>query len=338
MSVEYGSEKVTEGGTPDVDGDKADAPTTTGPRRPWRSALAADLRGAIPDASLALVLSVLVFVVLWWRVENERSETIKLMPTLTGTEWMPYYALQAVGWAALWWSWATVILGLLVAGGRPGWLRVKTRTIEKVHRTTSLTVIGFTFVHIALMVWSRISNDNWGILRAIGECFVPWFWSGTFLGRFAIFIGLVAFYGAIILGISYYFRHMIGVRAWRFAHRFSILVYVLAVWHTFIYGTNVWFTGYQRTALWVMQLPIAYLALARLLAPLRRSERLPLKPRELAARLDLMTVLRLGVRLIAAAAIVLLAGIVVLDRTGGREHPAEYPTAEHMEHDAAGGE
>jgi hypothetical protein len=28
------------------------------------------------------------------------------------------------------------------------------------------------------------------------------------------------------------------VRVWRIAHRFSILVYVLAVWHTFIYGTS----------------------------------------------------------------------------------------------------
>lgn len=56
------------------------------------------------------------------------------------------------------------------------------------------------------------------------------------------------------LGLSYV-RHRLGVRAWRFAHRFSIPVYVLAVWHTFIYGTDVWFTGYQRMALWAMQLP-----------------------------------------------------------------------------------
>lgn len=302
------------------------------------------MRGAIPDASLALLLTAAILGVLWWRVEQQRSQTVQLMPELADFDYFPYYALQAFGWSALIWSWGTVILGLLVAGGRPSWLRVRTRTIEKLHRTTSLTVIGLTICHILLMVWSRVFNDRWGVLRSFGESFVPWFWSGTFLGRFAIAIGLVALYGAIILGVSYYVRHVVGVRAWRFAHRFSILVYVLAVWHTFIYGTNVWFIGYQRTLLWAMQVPIAAMVLARLLAPLRRSERLPLRPRPLAAQLNVMAVLRLGVRLVAAGSVVVLLGILALDRTGGRQAPDQYPTDEdiqqNMEHDvdaAAGG-
>lgn len=137
-------------------------PTTSGPRRPWRQALAADLRGAIPDASAALVLTGLILAVLWWRVENDRSETVQLMPTLASTDRFPYYALQAFGWTALLWSWGTVILGLLVAGGRPRWLRVPTRSIEKLHRTTSLTVLGLTSVHILLMTWVRVFTDRWG--------------------------------------------------------------------------------------------------------------------------------------------------------------------------------
>jgi methionine sulfoxide reductase heme-binding subunit len=106
------------------------------------------------------------------------------------------------------------------------------------------------------------------------------------------------------------------------------VVYGFAVWHTFIYGTNVWYTGYQRTLLWVMQIPIAALVLYRLLEPLRRSERLPLQPGALLSRLSAMVMLRLGVRLVAAAAVVVLVGILVLDRTGGHQRPAEYPTSE----------
>lgn len=129
------------------------------------------------------------------------------------------------------------------------------------------------------------------------------------------------------------------MRAWRFAHRFSIAVYVLAVWHTFIYGTNVWYTGYQRTILWVMQVPIAYMVLARLLTPLRRRENLSLRPRALARQLGVMTGLRLGVRLVAAATIAVLVGILVLDRLGGHDRPDHYPTpaeireAQEAEHD-----
>lgn len=82
----------------------------------------------------------------------------------------------------------------------------------------------------------------------------------------------------------------------------------------------------QRTALWALQLPIAYLFIARLLQPLRRSERLPLRPGELRTRLGAMTALRLGVRAVAAAAIVVLVGILAIDRTGGRERPPPSPS------------
>jgi sulfoxide reductase heme-binding subunit YedZ len=330
----------TEAGAPDVTSGHLgeippteEAPTTAGPRRPWQQALAADLRAMIPDLSLSLLLTGLVFGYLWWRVSIERSEAVSLIGRSMedfGYNWT-YFLLQAIGWAALWWAWGTVILGLLVAGGRPSWLRLPTGTIEKLHRTTSLTVIALTLVHILLMVQWRLVKDDYGIPRALKENFIPGMWNGTSSGNWGIGVGGTAFWLALVLGLTYYFRHRIGVRTWRFTHRFSIVVYVLAAWHAFIYSTNTWFTGYQRTALWVMQLPIAYMFITRLLAPLRRSERLPLSPAALRTRLGTMTVARLGVRVIAAAAIVVLLGVLALDRTGGRERPP-YPDPEDEGH------
>jgi hypothetical protein len=313
----------------------AEAPTTAGPRRPWRQALVADMRAMVPDLALSLVLTGVVFGYLWYRVGAERSETVNLHGTVMadfGYSWT-YHLLQAVGWAALWWSWATVLLGLLVAGGRPSWLRFTTRSIEKLHRTTSLTTILLVAVHILLMIQWRLVKDDYPIVQALQENLVPGMWNGTSSGNWGIGVGGVSFYLALVLGLTYYVRHRLGVRTWRFAHRFSILVYVLAAWHAFIYGTNTWFTGYQRTFLWVMQLPIAYMVVARLLAPLRRSERLPLTPAGLRGRLGTMTALRLGVRLLAAASLVVLVGVLALDRTGGRSPRPPYPTEEH-DHDA----
>lgn len=299
-----------------------DAPTTS-VRQPWRTALRADLRGAIPDASLGLVVTASIFAILYWRVENDRSETTRVMPFMDDPAHWPYWLSQAFGWSALLWSWATVMLGLLVATKRPAWLPGRTATIEKLHRTTSLTVIGLTLAHMLLVSQHNLSED--GVLVALGGSFVPWVYSHV-AGRFAILLGIIAFYLALALGLSYYARHRLGVRTWRLAHRFTIAVYILAVWHTFIYGTNVWFMGAQRMALWVMQLPIAALVLYRLLTPLRRREQLPLAPAALRSQLDLRVCLRVLVRLAAAASVVALVAIVALDRTGGHQRPAPDPT------------
>ena len=55
-------------------------------------------------------------------------------------------------------------------------------------------------------------------------------------------------------------------------HRFIVLAYALAVWHTLFYGTNVWFEGTLRTVVLVAQVPVTALLLARLLAPTRLGE------------------------------------------------------------------
>jgi hypothetical protein len=81
----------TEAGAPDVTSidvgeipPTEEAPTTAGPRRPWKQALAADLRAAIPDASLALLVTVLAFALALWRAETDRSETVILVLDRTG--------------------------------------------------------------------------------------------------------------------------------------------------------------------------------------------------------------------------------------------------------------
>ncbi|CAM5663604.1 hypothetical protein SBADM41S_06984 [Streptomyces badius] len=109
------------------------------------------------------------------------------------------------------------------------------------------------------------------------EAFVPGGYdSGT--GRVAIPVGQAALYLAIPLGLLFYVRHRIGPKTWRVLHRCVIVVYVLSVWHTLLYGTNVWYDGWFRTGVWLLQLPIAALLLLRLLRPARRSEKLPGRP------------------------------------------------------------
>src|SRR5690606_16927414 len=64
-------------------------------------------------------------------------------------------------------------------------------------------------------------------------------------------------------------RRWMGPRVWQALHASIIVVYVLSVWHTLLYGTNVWYDGAFRTTIWLLQLPVAGLILVRLLAPAR---------------------------------------------------------------------
>ena len=285
-------------------------------------ALRADLRLMVLDATAALTVTAVIFAVLYLRVHTGVSPTIVVMPFLADARlyWL-YWACQAFGWSALLWAWITVMLGLSRSTA-PGWWSVVSHArVERLHRVTSLTTLGLMFAH-AFAFFLELVRENadglgWGplVVSAFVDVFVPGgYASGT--GQVAILLGLIAFYLAIPLGAAFYVRAWTGSRLWRALHRFVIVVYVLSVWHTLLYGTNVWFDGWFRTVVWALQLPVALLFLARLLSPLRPSERLTrdrlLGPDRWRAWAGLVG------RLLVAAATVVLLLVTVTGRDGGR--------------------
>ncbi|SDR10877.1 ferric reductase-like transmembrane domain-containing protein [Thermostaphylospora chromogena] len=277
------------------------------------AALGRDIRAAALDATVALVITLALFVWFYQRVASGSSPTIQVMPFLADAdEYRMYWLCQAFGWSALLWAWITVMLGLIRSSRRPAWLPVATVRIEKWHRTTSLTTIALMFGHafwfFAETVRYNEDGLGWGgrLWSAFVEAFVPGgYASGT--GRIAILIGLLAFYLSIPLGLAFYTRRSIGGRVWRVLHGSIIVVYVLSVWHTLLYGTNLWYDGWFRTTVWLLQLPVAALLLVRLLAPAYRPG---------SSRLDLIG--RVVGRSAAAATIVVLLAVAISGRDGGR--------------------
>lgn len=281
-------------------------------------ALRADLRAAVPDALAALAVTASVFLLLYVRVRAGTSDTVAVMPFMAdaNTYWM-YFLSQAFGWAALLWAWLTVLLGLLLSGRQAKQLPLSRATVERLHRTTSLSTMALMFAHALLFAAELVRYEtslSWldRFWSAFVDSFVPGGYdSGT--GQIAIPIGLAALYLAIPLGLLFYVRHRIGARTWRILHRLIIVVYVLSVWHTLLYGTNVWYDGWPRTTLWLLQLPIGALLLLRLLQPARRTERLTRRAGgvRLAARLALVAAV------LAAMGAVLY--VVATGQDGGRE-------------------
>ncbi|MFE2753653.1 iron reductase [Actinosynnema sp. NPDC059335] len=293
--------------------------TLDGARR--RPGLRADLRTAALDAAAALVITLAIFAWLYARVRSGTSATVAVMPFLADANaYLMYWLCQAFGWTALLWAWLTTMLGLVRSSDRP---RLSPVAVERWHRATSLTTIGLMFAHAFWFFAELVRVNEYGLGWAgrIGSAFVEVFVPGGYpsgTGRVAVLLGLLALYLALPLGLAYYLRHRTGARVWRALHRFVIVVYVLSVWHTLLYGTNVWFDGWPRTTLWLLQLPIAVLLLARLLAPARPSERLG------RGGGALVTGRRAVALLAVVATIGVLVAVVVSGRDGGRTPGAHH--------------
>lgn len=289
----------------------ADTPARTN-RRLDTPALRADLRRALWDTGVALLLTLLVFGLLWWRLDQGLSASLDVLPGIdAGENWM-YWLCQAFGWTALLWAWLTVVLGLLRSSRPIRWLPVGPAAIERWHRQTSLTTIGLMFAHAFwfFLELVRQNADGHGpvarVWSAFWHTFVPGGYdSGT--GVIAVLIGLLAFYLAIPLGLAYYARRWLGPRVWQALHASVVVVYGLSIWHTLLYGTNVWFDGAFRTTVWLLQLPLLGLLLLRLLAPARRPA--TSWPERLG---------RSAAQAVTAAGTVLVLLVVITGRDGGR--------------------
>ncbi len=172
----------------------------------------------------------------------------------------PYSLSQAVGWAALLWSWLTILLGVsLPIWGSQG--RPKTREIaERLHRSTSLTVVGLMVAHAVLLTGDKMGDT-------LVTVFVPWTTSYA-PGLFAQTLGILSFYLAVVLGLSFYLRDQVGLRTWQLLHRYFIpAVYVLALWHTFLCGSDVRSHNAIWGMLWLLQIPLASAFIIRLCSP-----------------------------------------------------------------------
>lgn len=129
-----------------------------------------------------------------------------------------------------------VLLGLAMAGRlarRPG-AGGALRTWHEQLALSGLVALG---VHGATLL-----GDPWlhpgplGVLVPGQLDYRPWFTAA----------GIVAGWLAALLGLSFYARRRIGAARWRALHRFTVLVFVLAVVHTLGAGTDAgswWLRG-----------------------------------------------------------------------------------------------
>lgn len=118
--------------------------------------------------------------------------------------------------------------GLALSGrmtSRPGAAaRVKT-----LHEALTLTALGAIAGHgLALLGDSYLDPGLRGITVPFALASQP-VWTG---------LGIIGGWLSAILGLSYYARRWIGVAAWRWLHRWTVLAYALCLAHTLGSGTD----------------------------------------------------------------------------------------------------
>jgi sulfoxide reductase heme-binding subunit YedZ len=150
------------------------------------------------------------------------------MTMVDPTQQVFWFASRAFGIIAMIMLGVSVAVGLAMSGrlvSRPG-LPAK---LKRFHESATLVTLGLIATHAGLLLFD-------GYLRpGLAGITVPFT-----LGYRPLFtgIGIIAGWLAAILGLSFYARKRIGVKTWRFMHRFTIVVYLLALGHVVGSGTD----------------------------------------------------------------------------------------------------
>ena len=148
--------------------------------------------------------------------------------TTDPTQQVFWLASRAVGIVAIALLGISVALGLAMSTKllrRPG-LPAK---LKRFHEASTLVTLTLIVAHAGLLLADGYLRPGLaGVALPFHLSYRP-LWTGT---------GIIAAWLAAILGLSFYARKWIGAKTWRWLHRWTLAVYVLAVGHAIGAGTD----------------------------------------------------------------------------------------------------
>jgi len=148
------------------------------------------------------------------------------------SQYLFWITSRAAGTSAMILASASVGVGLAM-GGRL--FKFGGRDRRNIHETLSLSVMAAIAVHALTLIGDKTLRPT------LLDVTVPFAFSYKTLPTS---IGIVAGWGMILLGLSYYMRGKIGVQRWKLIHRFTALAWIGGLVHTFTEGTDagqLWF-------------------------------------------------------------------------------------------------
>jgi sulfoxide reductase heme-binding subunit YedZ len=220
-----------------------------------------------------------------------------------------WLAGRSAGMVAMLLITCSVILGLAMAArALPARWR---RDAVRIHQHLALISLGAIAAHGMLLAadpWLKAGVKGIAVPFAIG--YRP-LWTG---------LGILGGYLAAILSLSFYVRRRIGARLWRRMHRFTVVVYVLALAHSLGSGTDTSIPVVRYTVL-ASALPVLFLFALRLQRSRNRPGASGSQARAAAAgaELDVATTARPGAGASAPAGGRYAAGLAIAPSHGHME-------------------
>ncbi|MDQ6841995.1 MAG: hypothetical protein M3025_06180 [Actinomycetota bacterium] len=150
------------------------------------------------------------------------------------SQYLFWITSRAAGTAALVLSSASAGVGLAMAGKL---IKAGGPDRRSIHETLSLAVMAAIVVHALALIGDKYLHPS------LLDVTVPFVLSYKTL---ATSIGIIAGWGMVFLGLSYYLRSKIGNRRWKMIHRFTVLAWLGGLVHAFTEGTDagqLWFIG-----------------------------------------------------------------------------------------------
>jgi predicted ferric reductase len=195
-----------------------------------------------------------------------------LSASLLGPEPKAYWYLsRASGLVAFALVWLSMVWGLLITS------RVARRwpgvvSASDVHQHVSLLGLGFGLFHALILLGDRYTNYS------LAQLLVPF----TAAAHKPLWVGLgqVGFYLLGIVALSFYLRRWIRHRGWRALHFLSFGVYLMALVHGVMSGTDS-SAPWVQAMYWISAGSLLFLATYRVLAarfPSPRTARPPATP------------------------------------------------------------
>jgi len=121
-----------------------------------------------------------------------------------------------------------VVFGLLVSTRAADSVIQRAKSVE-LHRWLSTIALGMTAVHALALLGDRfVSFDLLDLLVPLSSSY----------RSFAVALGIVAAYGALLIHASFGWRRRIGSRVWRTIHYGSFAVFLIALVHGLLAGSD----------------------------------------------------------------------------------------------------
>lgn len=190
------------------------------------------------------------------------------MTTGSPTQQVFWLASRAFGIVAIVLLAISVAFGLVMSGRlarKPG-LPAK---LKRFHEASTLVALGLIVAHAGVLLADGYLRPGLaGITLPFQLGYRP-LWTG---------IGVIAGWLAMIFTLSFYVRRWIGVKTWRWLHRWTLAVYVLTLGHAIGAGTDG-HSAWMIAMLTLLTTPIVFAFTYRILPtaprPAHRSSRSP---------------------------------------------------------------